>query len=144
MAVFIFSRFRNVKSEIFILNKTHIPCSCTRQYEWDDFLGSLWGPGDGCLSDHGRIQVVPGQIYASISFRGLVFIREYSEKLYTAKISTYTVLELQEQIHYIVFLLSLERHTAYAIYGCLQSDRSRVLGNLETRDKNLRTQRALI
>ena len=34
---------------------------------------------------------MPGQIFASINFRSLGFIREYSEDLYTAKISMYTV-----------------------------------------------------
>ena len=48
----------------------HIPCSCTCQYEWDDVLGSFWGPGDGCRSDRGR-ETVPGQIFASVHFRGL-------------------------------------------------------------------------
>ena len=35
----------------------HILCSCTRQYECNDVLDGFWGPGDGCQSDHGRIQV---------------------------------------------------------------------------------------
>ena len=34
---------------------------------------------------------MPGQIFARVNFHGLGFIREYSETLYTAKISTYTV-----------------------------------------------------
>ena len=68
----------------------HFLCSCTRQYEYDDVLDGFLGTGDGCRSDTGS-ETVPGQISASIKFRGLGFIREYSENLYTAKISTYTV-----------------------------------------------------
>ena len=56
---------------------------------------SMSGPGDGCRSDTGS-ETVPGQIFASINFRGLGFIREYSENLYTAKISTYTVYMFME------------------------------------------------
>ena len=52
------------------------------------FLMAFWGPGDGCRSDTGS-ETVPGQIFVSINFRGLGFICEYSENLYTAKISTY-------------------------------------------------------
>ena len=60
----------------------HILCSCVHQYECDDVLDGFWGPGS---------ETVPGQIFASINFRGLEFIREYIEHLYTAKISMYTV-----------------------------------------------------
>ena len=43
-----------------------------------------FGPGDGCRSDTGS-KTVPGQIFASINFRGLgVHSRE---NLYTAKTS---------------------------------------------------------
>ena len=44
---------------------------------------------------------MPGQIFASIIFRGLGFIREYSEKLDTAKISTctYTVYVRLYNVH---------------------------------------------
>ena len=45
------------------------------------------------MSDTG-IKTVPGQIFASINFRGLGFIHECSENLYTAKISMYTVCTL--------------------------------------------------
>ena len=51
-------------------------------------LNGFWGAGDGW--DTGS-ETVPRQIFASTNFRGLGFIREYSENLYTAKISTYTV-----------------------------------------------------
>ena len=62
-----------------------------RQYECDDVLDGFGGPGDGCQSDTGS-ETVPGQIFASINFRGLRFIHKlYSENLYTAKKSTYTV-----------------------------------------------------
>ena len=51
----------------------------------------FWGPGDGCRSDTGS-ETVPGQIFASINFRSLGFIREYIKNLYTT-ISTYTVIK---------------------------------------------------
>ena len=53
----------------------HILCSCTRQYECDNVPDGVWGPGDGCRSDTGS-ETVPGQIFASINFRSLGFIRE--------------------------------------------------------------------
>ena len=56
----------------------HTLCSCTRQYECED------------RSDSGS-ETVPGQFFASINLHGLGFIHEYSENLYTTKISTYTV-----------------------------------------------------
>ena len=80
----IFSLFRKVKSAIFLFS-AHSVCTC--QYECDNVLDGFWGPGDGCQSDTGS-ETVPGQIFASIIFRGLGFIQE---NLYTAKISMYTV-----------------------------------------------------
>ena len=79
---FFSSRFRKVKSAIFLF-LAHILCSYTRtcQYECDNVLDGFWGPGDGCRSDTGS-ETVPGQIFASSNFRGLGFIREYSENLY--------------------------------------------------------------
>ena len=65
-------------------------CSCTRQCECDNVLDGFWGPGDGCRSDTGS-ETVPGLIFATFNFHGLGFIREFGENLYTAKISTYTV-----------------------------------------------------
>ena len=75
----------------------HILCSCTRQYECDDVLDGFWGPGDGCRLDHGRMQVA--KQCQDKFLRVLIFtvhagfIREYSENLYTVKISTYTVVQ---------------------------------------------------
>ena len=53
----------------------HILCSYTRQYECDDVVDGFWGPGDGCRLHTGS-EAVPGQIFASINFRGLGFIRK--------------------------------------------------------------------
>ena len=51
------------------------------QYECDDVFDGFWGPEDGCRSNTGS-ETVPGQIFTSINFRGLGFIREYSENKY--------------------------------------------------------------
>ena len=45
------------RSNLSFFYLAHILCSCTRQYECDDVLDGFWGPGDGCQSDHGWIQV---------------------------------------------------------------------------------------
>ena len=65
---------------------SHILHSCTGQYECDDVLDGFGGPGEGFQLDTGS-KTVPGQIFASIIFCSLGFICEYSENLYTAKIS---------------------------------------------------------
>ena len=56
----------------------HILCSCTRQ-ECDNVLDGFWGPGDGCRLVTGS-ETVPGQIFVSIDYCGLGFIREYGKK----------------------------------------------------------------
>ena len=68
----------------------HILCSCAHQYECDYVLHGFWDPGDGCRSDTGS-ETAPGQIFASITFRGLGFMRKYSENLYAkdTKITVY-------------------------------------------------------
>ena len=80
----------SARSKLQFFYLAHILCSCTRQYEYDNVLDGFWGPGDGCRSDTGS-ETIPGQLFASINFLGLGFIRKYSENLYTTKISTYTV-----------------------------------------------------
>ena len=70
-------------------NLAHFLRSYTRQYECDNVLYGFWGPEDGYRSETGS-ETVPGQIFASINFRGLEFIHEYSKNLYTAKIDTYS------------------------------------------------------
>ena len=63
-------------------------CSCTRQYECVDVLDGFWGPGDGCRSDAGSENSARTN-FSECYFRGRGFIHEYSENLYTMKISTY-------------------------------------------------------
>ena len=72
----------------------HILCSCMRQYDCNDVLDGF-GVQEMAVST-GRIQVAKQcqdkiEIFTSINFRDLGFIREYSENLYTTKISTYMV-----------------------------------------------------
>ena len=63
---------------------THILCSCTLQYEFEDALDDF-GVQEIVVGSDAGSETVLGQIFASTNFYGMGFIREYSENLHIAK-----------------------------------------------------------